>query len=135
MFILGFSSLGSPLVLSTWRTTWSHVGCGGRNRSKLGCDYTGSWGEDEDTGFLKKLKHQQQKALDEASKSDKRALEGLQATVKNMRLAYERMQADLKEFEANALQLTKKLDDANVVHSVAAEALDGGQRREDVAKR
>ncbi|KAL2541039.1 hypothetical protein Adt_02017 [Abeliophyllum distichum] len=41
-----------------------------------------------------------------------------------MRTAYEQLQADLKEFDSNILQLTKQLDNANAVQKVAAEVLE-----------
>ncbi|KAL2461607.1 hypothetical protein Adt_45027 [Abeliophyllum distichum] len=52
-----------------------------------------------------------------ASKSDKehrQALEGLQAALDSARMAYEQMEADLKESNSNVLNLTKQLDNANV---------------------
>ncbi|KAL2545151.1 Uncharacterized protein Fot_14384 [Forsythia ovata] len=44
--------------------------------------------------------------------------------VDNMRLPYEKLESNLKEFENNVFQLTKKLDDGNSTQKVAAEALD-----------
>ncbi|KAL2486859.1 putative abhydrolase domain-containing protein [Abeliophyllum distichum] len=66
------------------------------------------------------------KLVTEASKSDKehqQALEGLQASVDSMRMAYKQLQADLRKSDSNVLQLTKKLDNANAAQKVAAEAL------------
>ncbi|KAL2492132.1 hypothetical protein Adt_27760 [Abeliophyllum distichum] len=52
------------------------------------------------------------------------ALEGLQPAVDSMRMAYEQLQANLRESDSNVLQLTKQLDNANAVRKVAAEALE-----------
>ncbi|KAL2532567.1 Uncharacterized protein Adt_05918 [Abeliophyllum distichum] len=78
-----------------------------------------------------KLQTQRHKKLVvEASKSEehKQTLDGLQATVDSIRTAYEQLQMDLKESDFNVLQLTKKLDDANAVQKVTAEALEKTNR-------
>ncbi|KAL2517213.1 hypothetical protein Adt_13460 [Abeliophyllum distichum] len=41
-----------------------------------------------------------------------------------MRMTYEQLQTDLREFDSNVLQLTKQLDNANAAQKVAAEALE-----------
>ncbi|KAL2465984.1 hypothetical protein Adt_41835 [Abeliophyllum distichum] len=58
---------------------------------------------------------QKQKIKAKASKSEEHrlALEGMQAVVKNMCIAYDRLLADLKKSKANVIQLTKNLDEAN----------------------
>ncbi|KAL2504878.1 hypothetical protein Adt_20499 [Abeliophyllum distichum] len=71
------------------------------------------------------------KLVVEASKSDKehqQALEGLQAAVDSMRMAYEQLQEDLRKFDSNVLQLTKQLDKANAAQKVAAEALEAANK-------
>ncbi|KAL2467184.1 Uncharacterized protein Adt_43035 [Abeliophyllum distichum] len=60
-----------------------------------------------------------------ASKSDKehkQALEGLQAALDSARMAYEQLEAHLKESDSNVLNLTKQLDNAN-----AAQKQEGGR--------
>ncbi|KAL2498116.1 putative abhydrolase domain-containing protein [Abeliophyllum distichum] len=62
-----------------------------------------------------------------ASKSDKehkQALEGLQVALDSARMAYEQLEANLKESDSNVLNLTKQLDNANAAQKVASEALE-----------
>ncbi|KAL2460631.1 hypothetical protein Adt_44051 [Abeliophyllum distichum] len=71
-----------------------------------------------------------------ASKSDKehkQALEGLQAALDNAHMAYEQLEANLKESNSNVLNLTKQLDNANVAQKMAAEALEVANTEEVLA--
>ncbi|KAL2538137.1 Thioredoxin-like protein [Forsythia ovata] len=54
--------------------------------------------------------------------------------VENKRIAYEELQADLKESEANVLQLTKKLDDANAAQRITTEALEAADEEKRLLK-
>ncbi|KAL2533490.1 hypothetical protein Adt_06841 [Abeliophyllum distichum] len=56
------------------------------------------------------------------------ALEGLQASLDSARMAYEQIEADLKESDSNVLNLTKQLDNANAAQKVAAEALEAANQ-------
>ncbi|KAL2474335.1 hypothetical protein Adt_35071 [Abeliophyllum distichum] len=56
------------------------------------------------------------------------ALEGLQTALDSGRIAYEQMEADLKESDSNVLNLTKQLDNANAAQKVAAEALEAANQ-------
>ncbi|KAL2497396.1 putative abhydrolase domain-containing protein [Abeliophyllum distichum] len=70
---------------------------------------------------------EQKKLAAQSSKADKehqQAIEGLKAALESARTAYERMEADLKESDANLLNMTKQLDNANAAQKVAAEALE-----------
>ncbi|KAL2498304.1 Uncharacterized protein Adt_23854 [Abeliophyllum distichum] len=70
---------------------------------------------------------EQKKLVAQSSKADKehqQAMEGLKAALESARTAYERMEADLKESDANLLNMTKQLDNANAAQKVAAEALE-----------
>ncbi|KAL2504376.1 Uncharacterized protein Adt_19997 [Abeliophyllum distichum] len=70
---------------------------------------------------------EQKKLTAQSSKADKehqQAIEGLKPALESARTAYERMEADLKESDANLLNMTKQLDNANAAQKVAAEALE-----------
>ncbi|KAL2486303.1 Uncharacterized protein Adt_31059 [Abeliophyllum distichum] len=74
------------------------------------------------------------KFVAESSKSDKehmQALEGLQATVDSMRMAYEHLQAELIKSESNVLNLTMQLDNANTAQKFAAEALEATNKEKN----
>ncbi|KAL2542800.1 Uncharacterized protein Adt_03778 [Abeliophyllum distichum] len=82
-------------------------------------------------GEFRTRMEEHKKLVAEASKSDKehqQALEGLQTVVDSMRTTYEQLQADLKEFDSNVLQLTKRLDNANAAQNVTAEALESANK-------
>ncbi|KAL2518959.1 hypothetical protein Adt_15206 [Abeliophyllum distichum] len=67
-------------------------------------------------GEFKTRMQEQRKLSVKSSKSDKKhrqALEGLQAALDSAHMAYEQMEADLKESDSNVLNLTKQLDNAN----------------------
>ncbi|KAL2505139.1 hypothetical protein Adt_20760 [Abeliophyllum distichum] len=71
------------------------------------------------------------KLVAEASKSYKehqQALEGLQATVDSLCIAYEHLQADLRESNSNVMHLTRQLDNANAAQKVAADALEAANK-------
>ncbi|KAL2498060.1 hypothetical protein Adt_23610 [Abeliophyllum distichum] len=63
-------------------------------------------------------------AVSKSDKEHKQALEGLQAALDSVRMAYEQLEADLKESYSNVLNLTKQLDNVNAVQKVASEALE-----------
>ncbi|KAL2533007.1 hypothetical protein Adt_06358 [Abeliophyllum distichum] len=82
-------------------------------------------------GEFRTRMQEHKKLVAEATKSDKehrQALEGLQATMDSMRIAYEHLQANLREFESNVLNLSKQLDNANAAQKVAAEALEAANK-------
>ncbi|KAL2499538.1 Uncharacterized protein Adt_25088 [Abeliophyllum distichum] len=82
-------------------------------------------------GEFRTRMQEQRKLVAQASKSDeehKQALEGLQAALDSAQTAYEQMEADLKEYDSNLLNLTKQLDNANDVQKVAAEALEAANK-------
>ncbi|KAL2513123.1 hypothetical protein Adt_18723 [Abeliophyllum distichum] len=75
---------------------------------------------------------EQRRRVAEASKADKehqQALEGLKAALESAQVAYNQMEADLKESDSNLLNLTKQLDNANAAQRVAAEALEAAKVR------
>ncbi|KAL2470907.1 hypothetical protein Adt_39043 [Abeliophyllum distichum] len=63
-------------------------------------------------------------AASKPDKEHKQALEGLQVALDSARMAYEQLEADLKDSDSNVLNLTKQLDNANAAQKVASEALE-----------
>ncbi|KAL2462367.1 Uncharacterized protein Adt_45787 [Abeliophyllum distichum] len=82
-------------------------------------------------GEFRTRMQEQRRLVAQASKADKeheQAIEGLKAALDSARLAYERMEADLKESDSNLLNMTKQLDNANAAQKVAAEALEAANK-------
>ncbi|KAL2485136.1 hypothetical protein Adt_29892 [Abeliophyllum distichum] len=82
-------------------------------------------------GEFRTRMQEQRKLVAQASRADKehqQAMEGLKAALESVRTAYEQMEADLKEFDSNLLNLTKQLDNANAAQKVAAEALEAANK-------
>ncbi|KAL2474324.1 hypothetical protein Adt_35060 [Abeliophyllum distichum] len=52
----------------------------------------------------------------------------MKAALDSARMAYEQMEADLKESDSNVLNLTKQLDNANAAQKVAAEAFEAANQ-------
>ncbi|KAL2543009.1 hypothetical protein Adt_03987 [Abeliophyllum distichum] len=78
-------------------------------------------------GEFRTRMQEQRRLVAQASKAGKeheQAIEGLKAALDSARIAYEQMEADLKESDSNLLNLTKQLDNANAAQKVAAEALE-----------
>ncbi|KAL2469774.1 Uncharacterized protein Adt_37910 [Abeliophyllum distichum] len=78
-------------------------------------------------GEFRNRMQEQRRLADQASKANKeheQAMEGLKAALESARTAYEQMEADLKESDANLLNMTKQLDNANAAQKVAVEALE-----------
>ncbi|KAL2541132.1 Uncharacterized protein Adt_02110 [Abeliophyllum distichum] len=78
-------------------------------------------------GEFRTRMREQKKLVAQSSKADKehqQAIEGLKAALESARMAYEQMEADLKESDSNLLNMTKQLDNANAAQKVAAEALE-----------
>ncbi|KAL2497685.1 hypothetical protein Adt_23235 [Abeliophyllum distichum] len=78
-------------------------------------------------GEFRTRMQEQRRLVAQASKAGKeheQAIEGLKAALDSARIAYEQMEADLKESDSNLLNLTKQLDNANAAQKVASEALE-----------
>ncbi|KAL2504672.1 Uncharacterized protein Adt_20293 [Abeliophyllum distichum] len=82
-------------------------------------------------GEFRTRMQEQRKLVAQASRADKehqQALEGLKAALESARIAYEQMEADLKESDSNILNMTKQLDNANAAQKVTAEALEAANK-------
>ncbi|KAL2461167.1 putative abhydrolase domain-containing protein [Abeliophyllum distichum] len=78
-------------------------------------------------GEFRTRMQEQRRLVAQASKAGKeheQAIEGLKTALDSARIAYEQMEADLKESDSKLLNLTKQLDNANAAQKVAAEALE-----------
>ncbi|KAL2533737.1 putative abhydrolase domain-containing protein [Abeliophyllum distichum] len=126
-----FPSMGAQAVKKYFIPKWEEFASHGELEVGLDAAVRATSLQMKVLGEFRTRMQEHKKFVAEASKSDKehqQALEGLQATVDNMRTAYEQLQAYLGESDSNVLQLTKQLDNANAAQKVAVEALEAANK-------
>ncbi|KAL2474772.1 Uncharacterized protein Adt_35508 [Abeliophyllum distichum] len=126
-----FPSMGAQAVKKYFTAKWedfsSHGDLENVLEANLASTIRASATQMKVLGEFRTRMQEQRRLSAAASKSDKehkQALEGLQAALDSARMAYEQLEADLKELNSNVLNLTKQLDNTNAAQKVASEALE-----------